>query len=138
MNILKGLLFLQKSFIIDVRLGYIQASENIDIFNERLSWSKLSRLLQRIAFSCYIYIGINFQVYVDNRDKNAGSQPNSHKIKAGKKKRQNLLSIFPAFCVQCKFYFSKATEKSKGERNMEKRSCFQFSLLTQGDFSSFR
>ena len=53
MNILKGLLFLQKSSIIDVRLGYIYAFENIEIFKEKLSWSKLSRLLQRIAFPCF-------------------------------------------------------------------------------------
>ena len=52
MNILKGLLFLQNSSIIDVRLSYIEASENIEIFKEKLSWSKLSRLLQRIAFPC--------------------------------------------------------------------------------------
>ena len=26
---------------------------NIEIFKEKLSWSKLSRLLQRVAFSCY-------------------------------------------------------------------------------------
>ena len=52
MNILKGLLFLQKSSIKDVRLGYTKASENIGIFKEKLSWSKLSRLLQCIAFSC--------------------------------------------------------------------------------------
>ena len=53
MNIIKGLLLLlQKSSIIDVRLGYIQASENIEILKEKLSWSKLSRLLQRIALSC--------------------------------------------------------------------------------------
>ena len=55
MNILKGLLFLQNSSIIDVRLSYIEASENIEIFKEKLSWSKLSRLLQRTAFSCYDY-----------------------------------------------------------------------------------
>ena len=50
MNIPKGLLFLQKSSIIDVRLG----SENIEVFKEKLGWSKLSRLLQRIAFSCCV------------------------------------------------------------------------------------
>ena len=52
MNILMGLLFLQKNSIIEVRLAYIYASENIEIFKEKLIWSKLSRLLQRIAFSC--------------------------------------------------------------------------------------
>ena len=52
MNILKGLIFLQKGSIIDVQLGYIHASENFEVFKEKLSWSKLSRFLQRIAFSC--------------------------------------------------------------------------------------
>ena len=56
MNILKGLIFLLKTSIIDVRLGYIQASENIEIFKEKLSWSKLLRSLQRIAFSCYLLV----------------------------------------------------------------------------------
>ena len=62
MNILKGLLFLQKSSIIYVRLGYIQASENIENFKEKQrkrSWNKLSRLLQRIAFSCSNYLQIS-------------------------------------------------------------------------------
>ena len=44
--------FCDKSFIIDVRLGYIQASENIEISKVKLSSNKLSRLLQRKAFSC--------------------------------------------------------------------------------------
>ena len=52
MNILKGLLFLQKNSIIDVGLGYISAFKNIEILKEKLSWSILSRLLLRIAFSC--------------------------------------------------------------------------------------
>ena len=30
------------------------ASEDIEIFKKELSWSKLSRLLQRIAFSCFM------------------------------------------------------------------------------------
>ena len=34
----------------DVRLGYIEASENIEIFKVKLRWSKLLRLLQRVAF----------------------------------------------------------------------------------------
>ena len=57
----------------DVQLGYIQASKNIEFFKVRLRWSKLSRLLQRIAFSCFrIKIGrINFfqgsdTVYITN------------------------------------------------------------------------
>ena len=36
MNIFKGLLFLQKSSIIDVQLGYIKPSENIEIFKEKI------------------------------------------------------------------------------------------------------
>ena len=59
MNIPKGLLFLQKSSIIDVRLG----SENIEVFKEKLGWSKLSRLLQRIAFSCSVFNIINITSY---------------------------------------------------------------------------
>ena len=57
----------------DVQLGYIQASKNIEFFKARLRWSKLSQLLQRIAFSCFrIKIGrINFfqgsdTVYINN------------------------------------------------------------------------
>ena len=38
------------SSIIDVRLGYVYASENIEIFKVKLRWNKSSRLLQRIAF----------------------------------------------------------------------------------------
>ena len=34
MNILKGLLFLQKSSIVNVRLGYIQTSKNIDVLDQ--------------------------------------------------------------------------------------------------------
>ena len=30
-----------------------KASENIEVFKVKLSWSKSSRLLQRIAFSCF-------------------------------------------------------------------------------------
>ena len=44
--------FCNKSSITDVRLTYTQASENIEISKVRLSSSKSSRLLQRIAFSC--------------------------------------------------------------------------------------
>ena len=36
--------------IMDVRLGYIQASENIEILKMQLRWSKSSRLSQRVAF----------------------------------------------------------------------------------------
>ena len=57
----------------DVQLGYIQASKNIEFFKVKLSWSKSLRLLQRIAFSCFrIKIGrINFfqgsdTVYINN------------------------------------------------------------------------
>ena len=52
MNILNDLLFWGKK--LHHRLGYIQASENLEIFKVKLSWSKPSRLLQRIAFSCSI------------------------------------------------------------------------------------
>ena len=47
---LSALYFRNISSIIDLRLGYIWASENIDIFKVKLRWSKSSRLLQRIAF----------------------------------------------------------------------------------------
>ena len=43
-----------KDYIIDVQRGYILASENIEIFKVKLRWSKLSRLLQRVAFFLYI------------------------------------------------------------------------------------
>ena len=42
--------FRNKSSIIDVRLSYIYASENIEIFKVKLNWRKSSRLLQRVAF----------------------------------------------------------------------------------------
>ena len=50
--------FCNKSSIIDTRLGYIQASENIEVFKVKLSWIKSSRLLQRIAFSCLLLIEV--------------------------------------------------------------------------------
>ena len=55
-NILNGLLFRNKSFIIDIRLGHTQASENIEIFKVKLRWSKSLRLSQRIAFLILISI----------------------------------------------------------------------------------
>ena len=48
------LYFCNKSSILDARLGYVQASEKIEIFKVKLRWSKSSRLLQRIAFSCFL------------------------------------------------------------------------------------
>ena len=42
--------FRNKSSIIDIRLGYIWASENIEIFKVKLRWSKSSQLLKCIAF----------------------------------------------------------------------------------------
>ena len=42
--------FRNKSYIIDVQLGYIQAFENIEIFKLKLRWSKSSRLLKCVAF----------------------------------------------------------------------------------------
>ena len=44
--------FCNKSSIIDVRLGHIQASENFEIFKVKLSWNQL---LQRMAFPCHYY-----------------------------------------------------------------------------------
>ena len=98
MNILKGLLFLQKSSIIDVRLGYIQASENIDIFKEKLSWSKLSQLLQRIAFSCFDYTCNVFNFCVNegkdlNILKEANVSPAFKKCDRGSKESYHSLSI---------------------------------------------
>ena len=46
---LTALYFRNISSIIDLRLGYIYVSENIEIFKGKLRWSKSSRLLQRIA-----------------------------------------------------------------------------------------
>ena len=48
--------FRNMSSIIDVRLGYICASENIEIFKVKLSCSKSSRLLQRVAFLVKYFI----------------------------------------------------------------------------------
>ena len=42
--------FGNKSFIIDIRLGYIQVSENIEIFKLKLMLSKSSQLSQRVVF----------------------------------------------------------------------------------------
>ena len=42
--------FFNKSLIIEVRLGCIYASENIEIFKLEPRWSKSSLLLQRMAF----------------------------------------------------------------------------------------
>ena len=50
MLIKKTYYFCNKISIIDVQLGYIQTSKNIEIFNVKLRWSKSSRLLQRVAF----------------------------------------------------------------------------------------
>ena len=48
-----------KSFIVDVRLSYIYASENIAIFKVKLKWSKSLRLLQRVEF-------LVFDLYLTN------------------------------------------------------------------------
>ena len=42
------------SSIIDVRLSYILASENIETFKVKLRWSKSSGLLQRVAFLVWV------------------------------------------------------------------------------------
>ena len=48
--------FRNKSSIIDDQLGYMQTFENIEIFKVRLSGSKSSRLLQRVAFLvCFVF-----------------------------------------------------------------------------------
>ena len=47
---LTALYFCNMSSIIDLRLGYVQASENIEILKVKLRQSKSSRLLRRIAF----------------------------------------------------------------------------------------
>ena len=48
--------FCSKSFIIDVWLSYVQASEDIEIFKVKVRWSKSSQLLQRIAFLIHVCI----------------------------------------------------------------------------------
>ena len=46
--------FRNKSSIIDVRLGYVQTSENNEILKVKLGWSRSSQLLQRVAFlACF-------------------------------------------------------------------------------------
>ena len=42
--------FRNKSFIIDVRMAYIQASKNIEIFKKASEWNKSLQLLERVAF----------------------------------------------------------------------------------------
>ena len=44
-----------KSSITDVWLGYVLASENIEIFKAKLRWSKSSRLLKHVAFLVLIW-----------------------------------------------------------------------------------
>ena len=50
MKIVNDLLFSQKIFIIDARLGSKEVSENKKIFKAKPRWSKLSWLIQRAAF----------------------------------------------------------------------------------------
>ena len=83
--------FCNKSSITDVRLGYIWATENIEIFKVKLLWSKLSWLLQRVAFLvCYLLLRpeFNFLQLLDiktciGREKNACFGFNIITVKAG-------------------------------------------------------
>ena len=50
MKIVNDLLFSQKIFIIDARLGSKEVSENKKNFKAKPRWSKLSWLIQRAAF----------------------------------------------------------------------------------------
>ena len=47
--------FCNKSSIADVRLGYIYATKNIEIFKVKVRWRKSLRLLQRVAFLAIIW-----------------------------------------------------------------------------------
>ena len=65
-----------KSSIIEIWLNYMQASENIEIFKVKLSWSKLSWLLQRVIAQIiviattrsvsYFYFELNGPVFIAN------------------------------------------------------------------------
>ena len=54
MNILKKLQFVQYKLHHRLSTGLYTGLQNIEIFTVKLSWSKLSRLLQHIAFSCFL------------------------------------------------------------------------------------
>ena len=58
--------FCNRSSIIDTQLGYILASKNFEFFKVKLIWSKSSRLLQRIAFSCFSWDSINIIIKKQN------------------------------------------------------------------------
>ena len=68
--------FCHKSFIIDVRLSYIYACENIEIFKVKLKWSKSSRLLLRVAFlvsllklsNCVTHFSVSFDFKIISWD----------------------------------------------------------------------
>ena len=52
--------FRNKNSITDVRLSYIYAPENMEVFKVKLSWRKSSRLLQLVAFLVIIHMEINW------------------------------------------------------------------------------
>ena len=60
--------FCNKSFIIDIQLGYIQTSKNIEILKVMLRWSKSLWLLQHVAFLVFYcsttFCNINFFKYL--------------------------------------------------------------------------
>ena len=59
--------FRNKTFIIDIQLGYIQTSKNIEILKVMLRWSKSLWLLQHVAFVFYCsttFCNINFFKYL--------------------------------------------------------------------------
>ena len=70
--------FRNKSSIIDVQLGYIKTSKNIEVFNVKLRQSKSSRLLQRLAFLvlCSIY-NFKYEIYNSNTCKYLIRIPNN-------------------------------------------------------------
>ena len=59
----KAFYFCNESSIIDVRLSYIEAYKNNEISKMKLRWSKLSRLLQRVAF-LVMYLAKRFVYYI--------------------------------------------------------------------------
>ena len=64
---LSALYYRNISSIIDLRLGYIWACENIEIFKVKLRWRKSSRLLQRIAFLVFELNCLYWAVHLGNR-----------------------------------------------------------------------
>ena len=67
--------------MIDIRLGYIQVTENIEIFKVKLSWSKSSRLLFYFTF----YLNLSVSNFCVTTLINENISANNHGRKVGDK-----------------------------------------------------